>query len=188
MAEKRFWNKGLPELDSVGNVIRGGFWPHQLKWWESESFIKALVTGYGGGKTNIGSKRSISLALLNAPSPHLVVSPSYKLAKRTAIPMIKELLEGKMNLDKHLSYKYNKSEFEFTVRRGRREGYIWISSGDIPETLKGPNIGSAWIDEPFIQKREVFEQVIARVRDPVAEHREIGLTGTPEELNESNFQ
>lgn len=178
-----FWRKEEPELNSLGALVKGGMWEHQRRWWDSESFIKALVTGYGGGKTLIGSKRAISVCLLNAPSPYVTVSPSYKIARRTVIPTIKALLDGKMTLDRNLSYKYNKSDFEFTIRYGNRVGTIWCTSGDDPDSLKGPNIGAALIDEPFIQDRAVFEQILARVRDPIAKHREIGLTGTPEDLN-----
>lgn len=180
---RQFWRKELPELDEKGLIVKGGMWEHQQRWWESEAFIKALVTGYGGGKTMIGSKRAISLALVNAPSPHLCVSPTYKMARRTLIPTIKNLLDGKMTMDPNLSYRYNKSDFEFTIRHGNRTGTIWVTSGEDPDSLKGPNIGSALIDEPFIQDREVFNQILARVRDPIAVHREIGLTGTPEDLN-----
>lgn len=178
-----FWRKEDPVLDALGSVIKGGMWSHQREWWDSTQFIKALITGYGAGKTLIACKRAISLALENAPSPHICVSPSYKVARRTIIPTIKALLDGKMTVRKDLSYRYNKTEFEFIIRCGSREGLIWVLSGDDPASLKGPNVGSAGIDEPFIQDRSVFDQVLARVRDPVATHREITLTGTPEDLN-----
>jgi hypothetical protein len=82
-----------------------------------------------------------------------------------------------------VKYKHNKTDHEFLLHHKGRKGVIWIASGDDPDSLKGPNIGSANIDEPFIQKREVFDQVMARVRDPGAVFREITMTGTPEELN-----
>lgn len=178
-----FWRREEPEVTPEGVVVRGGMWEHQRRWWDSKAFIKALVTGYGGGKTMVAAKRSISLALHNAPSPHLCVSPSYKIARRTLVPMIKALLNGKQAMIPGFNFRFNRSEFEFEIRHGQREAHIWINSGDDPDSLKGPNIGSALVDEPFIQDREVFEQVLARVRDPIAKHREIGLTGTPEELN-----
>lgn len=173
-----FWRQEDPKLNKQGEIVTGGMWHHQRKWWNSLSYIKAMVTGYGGGKTFIGGKRSIALALHNNKVPHLAISPSYKIAKRTIIPTIQELLEGRK-----IPYTYNKSEFEFIIKHHGRTGIIWIGSGDNPDSLKGPNIGSALIDEPFIQARAVFDQVIARVRHPRARHREIGLTGTPEDLN-----
>lgn len=177
-----FWRKEDPVLDDDGQVIKGGMWSHQRQWWDSRSYIKALVTGYGGGKTFIGAKRAISMALHNAneggPCPYMIVSPSHRQAKRTIVPALVSLLNGR-----NIKYRYNKTDLEFAIYRNGKSNIIWIGSGDNPDALKGPNLCGALIDEPFIQPREVFNQMLARVRDPKAKHREIGVTGTPEELN-----
>ena len=169
------WRKEDPVLDGAGQVIKGGMWQHQRDWWDSPASIKALVMGYGGGKTLIQAKRAIAMARHNPRSPYMVVSPSYKIAKRTIIPTIEELLEGRK-----IRYRFNKSDHEFKIRGAAP---IWIGSGDEPKSLKGPNLCGAGIDEPFIQDKAVFEQMLARVRCPKARHREISLTGTPEDLN-----
>lgn len=178
----KLWRMEDPVIHpNTGKVLVGGMWAHQRKWWESNKFIRALVAGYGGGKTLIGSKWAISMTLhnsVNAVSPFMVVSPTYRLAKRTVIPTIKKLLDGRK-----IRYEYNGSDFEFRIFRGQREGLIWVGSGEQPDNLKGPNLCGALIDEPFIQHRDVFDQMLARVRDPSAIFRAIGLTGTPEELN-----
>ena len=172
-----FWCKDDPVI-VAGQVIHGGMFAHQRAWWESTAYIKALVAGYGAGKTGISAKRAIAISLQNNGSPHLYVSPSYKIAKRTIIPHLKAMLDGR-----GIKHRHNKTDHEFKISHKGRTGIIWIGSGDDADSLKGPNIGSANIDEPFIQKREVFKQVMARVRDPKALIREITLTGTPEELN-----
>ena len=182
MTEK-FWRQEDPILDEDRRVLKGGMWPHQRIWWNCKHFIKVMVAGYGSGKTFIASKRAISLALLNDAQPHFWVSPTYKMAKRTVIPTVIELLDGKRTLDPTLDYRYNKSDHEFRIHHRGRLGIIWIGSGEEPQSLKGPNIGSATIDEPFIQDKEVFTQMLARVRAPKAKHREIGMLGTPEQLN-----
>lgn len=177
------WRKDPPVLDHRGRILRGGMFKHQLDWWNLTSFIKALVGGYGSGKTFISAKRAIAQALLNAPSPHLAVSPSYKIAKRTMIPTLLALCRGKASLDPTFTYKYHRTEFELTVWHRGRVGTIWIASGDDANSLKGPTVGSASIDEPFIQDIDVLDQCLARVRDPRAKRQEITLTGTPEQLN-----
>lgn len=186
----KLWRTDEPVLNDNKEVIKGGMFEHQRQWWESTNFIKALVTGYGSGKSFIGCKRSISLALHNAPRinsgeicPHLIVSPSYKLAKRTVIPTIKSLLSGKASLLSGFKWEEHKNDHAFSIYYKGRHGLIWIGSGDDPGSLKGPNIASALIDEPFVQDEEVLNQIIARVRHPFARQLEIGLTGTPEELN-----
>nr|MCK4930054.1 hypothetical protein [Nanoarchaeota archaeon] len=62
-----FWRQEDPELDADGLVVKGGMWQHQRDWWNSPKFIRALVMGYGGGKTLISGKRAISMARTNAP-------------------------------------------------------------------------------------------------------------------------
>ncbi len=150
--------------------------PHQRAFWELPNFLKVLVGGYGCGKTHIGALRSIYDSYVNAPVPHLYVSPSYKQARKTVVISIRELLDAA-----GVRYRFNKTNHEFAIANWN--GTIWIASGDEPDSLKGPNIGSAGIDEPFIQQKEVFDITLSRVRHPRARHREIFLTGTPEQLN-----
>ena len=169
------WRQEDPVLNDAGQVIKGGMWQHQRDCWDSPAFINALVMGYGGGKTLHQGKFSIAMARHNPRSPYMIVSPSYKIAKRTIIPTIEELLEGR-----RIRYRFNKSDHEFKIAKG---GTIWIGSGDEPKSLKGPNLCGAGIDEPFIQAKEVFDQMLARVRCPKARVRKILLTGTPEDLN-----
>ena len=177
MAETFKWNT-TPPIFTDGVITTGGMWEPQRRWWQSTSFIKAMVAGYGSGKTNISGKRAISVALENHGIPYLYISPSYKIAKRTIVPTIKALLDGRK-----INYRYHKTDHEFTFNYGEFKACIWIASGDDPESLKGPNVCAGNIDEPFIQSKEVFTQLLARVRDPNAVHREITLTGTPEQLN-----
>jgi len=95
------------------------------------------------------------------------------------------MLSGKQTLygGNQLWWRFNKNEHAFTIRFRGREARILIYSGDNPLTLRGPNLAAAWIDEPFIQDKEVFMQMLARVRHPQAVLSEIFLSGTPESLN-----
>ncbi len=180
----QFWVQDDPVLDTDGRIIRGGMWQHQRDLWNLPNFVKVLVGGYGAGKTLIGCKRAISLALENAPAPVAVISPTFPIARQTCILTINELLEGKRQLyGNKFWYNYNKSTHHFKIRFRGRDATILIYSGDTPKTLKGPNLAAALIDEPFIQDQEVLDQMIARIRHPDARCKELMLTGTPEELN-----
>lgn len=179
-----FWRMDDVVLDAANNVMQGGFFDHQRQWWQLPNFIKALVGGYGSGKTLIGSKRCIALCLQNAPCPVAIVSPTYPLARETVIITIKQLLAGKKTiLGRKLKWSYNNTQHEFKIRYKGREGRILVYPGDDPERLRGPNLAAAWLDEPFLMVQAVFEQMVARVRHPDASKREILLTGTPEQLN-----
>lgn len=156
----------------------------QREWWNLPNFIKLLVGGYGSGKTFAHCKRAIALALHNAPAPHTCVSPTFPIARKTLIPTMLELLEGKNRATGGLfRYKYNKQASEFTIWYKGRVATIWVVSGENPERLKGPNLGSASLDEPFLMQEEVFWQMTYRLRHPEAKKLELSLTGTPEQLN-----
>lgn len=176
---QNFWRKEDPILTEDQALVMGGMWSHQRDWWNLTSFIKVIVGGYGSGKTNIGSKRAIASALTNAPAPVAVISPTYKIAKETCILTLYELLAGKQALygANQLWWKFNKTDHEFQIRYRGRDARILIYSGDNPLSLRGPNLAAAWIDEPFMQDREVFMQMLARVRHPAAVQSEILLTG-----------
>lgn len=173
-----FWRTEEPTFTDDGKLIKGGMFKHQREAWNSKAFITMLVGGYGSGKSGYGAKRDLAIALHNAPVPHLVISPSYKIAKRTVIVDIMANLRGR-----GIKFTYNKSDFEFIIYYKGKVATIWIGSGDNADSLKGPNIGSLRIDEPFIQDVEVFEQGLFRTRHPDAKQHEILLCGTPEDLN-----
>ena len=83
--------------------------------------------------------------------------------------------------ESNILYNFHKTDHEFTIHSWG--GKIWIGSGEDPDSLRGPNLAWAGIDEPFIQDKQVFDIMISRVRHPGATQKEIFMTGTPEELN-----
>jgi len=181
--QSEFWSKDDPTMHE-GIVVQGGMWEHQRAWWDMDNFVKLLVGGYGSGKTNAGCKRLIALALENAPCTVAAISPSFPIARQTVIATISELLQGKRSIyGSQFWWKYNSSIHEFRIRFHGREAHIVCYSGDRPLSLRGPNLAAAFIDEPFIQEEEVFTQMIARVRHPLAKKKEIVMAGTPEQLN-----
>lgn len=150
--------------------------PHQRKFWELPNFIKLMIGGFGSGKTRIGALRSIWFSYLNAPLPTLYVSPSYKQARRTVVVSIAGLLDAS-----RIRYLYNKTNHEFYIPGWK--GTIWIGSGDDPNSLKGPNLATAGIDEPFLIDEDILPVILSRLRVKEAKATELFLTGTPEELN-----
>jgi hypothetical protein len=150
--------------------------PHQRAFWELPNFIKLMIGGFGSGKTRIGALRSIWLSYLNAPLPHLYISPTYKQARRTVVVSIAGLLDVS-----RIKYLYNKTNHEFYIPGWK--GTIWIGSGDDPNSLKGPNLATAGIDEPFLIDEDILPVILSRLRVKDAKITELFLTGTPEELN-----
>jgi len=167
----------LPEeIQKHGRVVRGGMFPHQRKWWELNTFIKALIGGFGAGKTLIGAKRVIASALDNSGCMVAAVSPTFPLARKTIIPTISNLLAGKQaRYGRGFWWKYNRTSHEFFIRHKGRDGWIQIMSAEDPDSLRGPNIASAWLDEPFLMEETAFRHMAARIR--AGNSRELLLTG-----------
>jgi len=157
--------------------------PHQKAIIKSKAFIKALITGYGGGKTITLAHDIIKHSIIDSGIPHMAVSPSYSMAKKTIIPSIYEVLEEHYEpaLRSGKDFKYNQSDHMFYIKPWG--GKIWIGSGDTPNSLKGPNLGFAGLDEPGLMNVQVYENMIARIRHPKAKFLQLGLYGTPEGLN-----
>ena len=184
----KFWRQEDPILSDAGLVVTGGMWEHQRAWWSMPNRIKLLVGGYGSGKSLVLCKRAISTALANAPAPTLIVSPTYPMAHdiivRTMVPMLDgKVLERVKNHKTPLLWSMHKGRLDVTLACNGKVGTILVRSGDNPDRLKGPNLGAVYLDEPFIMQKAVLDQALARVRHPRARIREIGLCGTPEQLN-----
>ncbi len=143
-----------------------------------------VAVGLDGVSTQANHWRVSPQRATNAPVWSGIVSPSFPMAKRTIVPTIEKLLKGKQTVRDDLTYKHNKSDHVFEIQiECRPVASLLYMSGENPDALKGPNLGTAAIDEPFIQDVAVFEQMVARVRDPDARVQAMGLTGTPEQLN-----
>lgn len=151
----------------------------QREWWELPNYYKLLVGGKRSGKTYVGALRALRNSRLNSGRPGMYVSPNLPLAKRTIIPTLKQLMRRSGIKFRH----YTQGEYGNAFYIENWDGHIWIGSGDTPESLVGSTLSWAAIDEPFLQKKEVFDEMIARVSDKDAVQPEIFLTGTPEELN-----
>ena len=153
--------------------------PAQRKWWLLPNRLKLMVGGKRSGKTHMGALRAIRNSALNAGLPGMYVSPSLPIAKRTIIPTIKSFLR-----QADIEYRhYTQGEYGNAFYIENWDGHIWIGSGDTPESLVGSTLAWAGIDEPFLQKKAVFDEMLARISEPKAVQPELFMTGTPEELN-----
>jgi hypothetical protein len=139
-------------------------------------FTRAIVTGYGGGKTYAGCMELLMCSSLNKGVPNIYIEPTYQMIKDILEPEMLSILDAN-----NIYYQHNKSEHNFYFPHW--DGHVWFRSGDKPEKLKGINAGIIGIDEPFIQDEEIFKIAVSRARHPKAVIKGIFLTGTPEQLN-----
>lgn len=149
----------------------------QREFWDLKNRVKVLVGGFGCGKTYIGALKTIYLSYLHRPLEGQYVSPTYGMLTKTILPTTEAIL--------------NRSQIDYTLKLSQPVsikihdwgGTIWYGSGDKPDSLRGPNLAWAGIDEPFIQKVEVLNYMLSRLRVGEKDTQELFLTGTPEELN-----
>jgi PBSX family phage terminase large subunit len=149
--------------------------PHQERFHESEAFEKALIAGFGSGKTIAGAAEFIKLCSINAGLESMMVSPSYPMANRTILPTFKTMLESS-NID----FTYNEQKHIFYIPDFRHTTYV--GSADIPASLKGSNLSHLWMDEPSVCSLDAYTQSIARVRVAAAPKLSILHTFTPETM------
>ena len=181
------------EFDSVGDF-------YDLTVPDLEHYEAHGLWHHNSGKSFQLGKASISRALAHPGAPAAIVSPTYTMSKEIMVPTLVDLLEGQKKLRARIGQSFEwvirksppvsfeirfRYRDEATNRMVNRHGRIVLYSGEKPDRLKGPNLGSAGIDEPFIQDEEVFRQMTYRVRHKLAPRhtRKIDLTGTPEQLN-----
>lgn len=190
-----FWRKDPPVLDDQKRVLTGGMFEKQRQWWDMENDLKLLIGGYGSGKTFMLAKWLIAMALYNAPVPGAYVSPTFTMAKQTVAEILDEMLARKREALRRqvmsngdpwpaLDYEFSKGSLGFRLKlKGHPAGRLMCFSGESIRRMKGVTIGFVGIDEPFVQEQKVLEQSVARCRHPRARRTQIGMTGTPEQLN-----
>ncbi len=146
--------------------------PAQEKWHKAKSYEKGLKGGYGSGKTMAFAAEGIALSYINRPYWVILSSPSEDNALMTVLPHLKSFCENN-----GLHYDFTKDMGHFVIDYGDEEGNIFLIG---QKFVKGPNVACVGMDEPFSQKKETYDNLIARVRHPKASLREIFWAGTPE--------
>ena len=151
-----------------------GYFDYQYKAITIPRFIKALVGGFGAGKSATVVRRSIEYCYENPGIPGIILSPSLPMAKRSIIPAMQELCDSK-----GIPCHYNKTDHLFSIFNSS----IWIISTHDPDNIKGPTCGWLAMDEPFLMPESAYDFAISRVRAKNSTMLEILLSGTPEQLN-----
>lgn len=150
--------------------------PTQKRFFTSDSMFPAYIGGYGAGKSYVGAVKAVILGLQNAGLQGLYVGPTYRDLRDTNVPLIRMLLDKW-----EIRYKINKSTYDiYLIDFGTQ---IMCRSADEPDSLKGPNVAWAGIDEIARAHEDVWGVLVSRVRHPDAPHKQCYGTGTPEGFN-----
>ncbi len=133
----------------------------------------AFIGGYNSGKTYVFVLKGIALALANPGVPGMLVEPTYRLVEDTLQPELEAQLK-----EYKIAYTYKASKMEYHIHQNG--SVIKLRSGDVPESLKGPNIAWCGIDEIGICKKKLLSICVSRVRHKDARYKEMFFAGTPE--------
>lgn len=148
--------------------------PKQRMFYESTSKIVAFCSGLGAGKSRCGAT-TILLKAKNGES-HLCVSPTYTMLRKSTLVLMQQVAKELGVLKKTVLTPYPVVTFE-TQDKGVAEAMF--CSADQPDTLRGSNNDSCWLDEASYMPREAFEIAVSRLRGVGGKMGQCRLTMTP---------
>lgn len=166
--------------------VRFRFHRSQAKAMKSEARFVCVVAGNQSGKTCIGPPWLYREIKRRGPGDYLVVSPTYKLLSKKALPEFLRLFETALDLG-----RYNKTDHVFLIsKKGEIELFgevqdtptvIFFGYAEDPESLESATAKAAWLDEAGQRKFKLGSwQAILR-RLGIHEGR-ILITTTPYDL------
>lgn len=142
----------------------------QFQFLESRAEFPGFFGGYGSGKTYAGAQKALRLALTNKGLPGIIVSPTWRMLKRTTLPTFKSICPEGLIADEKIQDGY------IRLSNG---SLVYCGSADHAGSLEGINLGWAWVDEARLVSREAFDVIVGRVRDRRATLLQTCVTTTP---------
>lgn len=133
--------------------LRVNFHPGQLKAWDSEKRIVAIIAGGRSGKTSFAALWFYREMRKQGPGDYLMAAPNYPLIDKAAGPEM-EMLFGKGMLDlgtmTHGPWQFEVSDAGAMKLWGRvpdRPSRIIFCHADKPQSIEAMSAKAAWLDE-----------------------------------------
>ncbi len=148
-------------------VMRIRLHPGQVRAWDSEKRIIAMICGSQGGKTVLGAHWLEREIRRRGPGDYLAVTSSYPLLSKKMLPEFRYVFE-----DIHHYGVYNKLDKIFIFNQEKKNPWdrilfpdadeptrVIIGSAQNPESLEAATIKGGWLDECGQKdfKREAWE-------------------------------
>lgn len=164
-------NDGFYELTAAG-LLRYHFHPGQWQAWNSTARQVCVLAGTQGGKTSFGPPwlhREIQTA---GPGDYLVVTPSFPLLDKKALPEFRKLFEEYLALGRYVGSPSRRFEISEVGQRrlwgdsGRAyRTTVWFGYAADPDSLESATVKAAWLDEAGqrVFKQESYEAVMRRL-------------------------
>lgn len=175
--ESRYNRKqGLSRLEEL-NIILPNYKPQekQTDFHLAEQRHKGIKGGYRAGKTYAFCAEAIVLSYVNRPIPVILSYPTEDIAIAAGLPVLKELCKTN---DIEWSFTKDSGDFRMSFGAGEENTGRIILIGQ--KFFKGITVAAVGLDEPFSQRKETYENLIARASSNQAVRQEIFWAGTPE--------
>lgn len=146
----------MPSLATVDEHRRIQFSPHPGQWraWNSESRFTLILAGTQSGKTSFGPHWLYREIKRRGPGDYLVVTPTFQLLEKKALPEFRKLFERWLNLGRYTASPSRKFVFSQTgdqITFGKHDPdeptTVWFGYADDPESLESATVKAAWLDE-----------------------------------------
>lgn len=136
----------------------------------SHEALRAFIGGIGTGKTHTGAAAAIRAALLNSNCDGMIVAPTTPLLKRVTLRRFAAMLPDIL-VKEHL-----RGERCYVLKNQAR---VYYASADRPDSLEASELAWAWGDEARYWRKESWDILQGRVRDPRARSLQLFVTSTP---------
>lgn len=141
-----------------------------------------LQGGYASGKTMTLMAKMLKLSAINDPIRIVWTVPDFGHVEDTILETLRSRDE-----DNDRPWFLEEGQFHYHLRKHELEwaggGPIQFASAKNPDSIAGPNVAAAGMDEPGKVAHSAWRNTIARVRHPFAKLRQMVAAGTPEGLN-----
>jgi len=155
--------------------------PQETAWDDDTPDANILFRGgWGAGKTMWLWAKVLKLSAINYPLAGIWTVPGWGHIKKTLLPSLEEVdAEGRHWFLKPDQFHYNGETHTITWPGG---GPIQFATGEHPDSIAGPNMAWAAVDEPGSIPYAAWRNTVARVRHVGAKLRQKVAAGTNEDL------
>jgi len=169
--------------------IRYTLLPRQQEFLDSRAAYTAYIAGVGSGKTTAGSIFAAEKCIENPETVGFIGANSYKQLNQATLKIFCRTLEH-FGLD-CICNRRPKVKWRKPSRFKSHESIISVETGaqiiarslENYDSLRGIEIGWAWLDETRDTRREAYDVIVGRLRDPHSARLEARITTTPNGMN-----
>lgn len=141
-------------VELVGNRMRVNFHPGQMRAWNSQRRVVAVIAGTQSGKTCFGPHWLWREIQRCGPGDYMVVTPTFPLLELKALPEFRRLFEEMLTLGQYTGSPVRRFAFSPSGQRRTFGDYgrayqtvVYFGYAAEPESLESATARAAWLDE-----------------------------------------